>query len=132
MKRPHPGELNGAQEVAHRDETVASALDDGGNRVRAAREMGKASSDWCCGGSRGFALMIESDGNLEVQTSWDPETMWSSDLGSVPKSVMLEAREKEVTKLEGSTHSRRFHRLRLRDTRLSVHGSWTSGKRLEN
>ena len=30
----------------------------------------------------------------------DPETMWSSDLGWVPKSILLETRKKEVTKLQ--------------------------------
>ena len=53
-----------------------------------------------------FALMLESDGNLETYTevnavAWDlhepdPETMWSYDLGWVPTSILQEAREKEV------------------------------------
>ena len=57
-----------------------------------------------------FAMMLESDGNLETYTELnavaldlhepDPETMWSSDLGWVPKSILQEAREKEVTKLQ--------------------------------
>ena len=57
-----------------------------------------------------FAMMLESDGNLETHTELnavaldlhepDPETMWSSDLGWVPKSILQEAREKEVTKLQ--------------------------------
>ena len=55
-------------------------------------------------------MMLESDGNLETYTELnavaldlhepDPETMWSSDLGWVPKSILQEAREKEVTKLQ--------------------------------
>ena len=57
-----------------------------------------------------FAMMLESDGNLETYTELnagaldlreqDPETMWSSDLGWIPKSILQEAREKEVTKLQ--------------------------------
>ena len=57
-----------------------------------------------------FAMMLESDGNLETYTELDaealdlhepaPKTMWSSDLGWVPKSILQEAREKEVTKLQ--------------------------------
>ena len=57
-----------------------------------------------------FAMMFESDGNLETYTELnaialdlhepDPETMWSSDLGWVPKSILQEAREKEVTELQ--------------------------------
>ena len=55
-------------------------------------------------------MMLESDGNLETYTELnavalelhepDPETMWSSDFGWVPKSILQEAREKEVTKLQ--------------------------------
>ena len=51
------------------------------------------------------AMMLESDGNLETYTELnaaaldlhepDPETMWW-----VPKSILQEAREKEVTKLQ--------------------------------
>ena len=50
------------------------------------------------------AMMLESDGNLETYTELnavaldlhepDPETMWSSDFGWVPKSILHEAREK--------------------------------------
>ena len=57
-----------------------------------------------------FAMMLESDGNLETYTELnavaldlhepDPETMWSSDLAWVPKSILQEAREKEVKKLK--------------------------------
>ena len=57
-----------------------------------------------------FAMMLESDGNLETFTELnavaldlhepDPETMWSSDLEWVPKSILQEAREKEVKKLQ--------------------------------
>ena len=57
-----------------------------------------------------LAMMLESDGNLETYTELnavamdlhepDPETMWSSDLGWVPKSILHEAREKEVKKLQ--------------------------------
>ena len=57
-----------------------------------------------------FAMMLESDGNLETYTELnaaaldlhepDPETMRSSDLGWVPKSILQESREKEVTKLQ--------------------------------
>ena len=43
------------------------------------------------------AMMLESDGKLDEP---DPETMWSSDLGWVPKSILQEARKKEVTKLQ--------------------------------
>ena len=60
--------------------------------------------------SETFAMMLESDGNLETYTELnavaldlhepDPETMWSSDLGWVPKSSLQEAREKEVKKLQ--------------------------------
>ena len=52
-----------------------------------------------------FAMVLEPDGNLETYTELnavaldlhepDPETMWSSDL-----SILQEAREKEVTKLQ--------------------------------
>ena len=55
-----------------------------------------------------FAMMLESDGNLQTYTELnavaldlhepDPETMWSSDLGWVPKSILHKAREKEVKK----------------------------------
>ena len=54
-------------------------------------------------------MMLESDSNLETYTELNavaldlhepPETMWSSDLGWVPKSILQEAREKEVTKLQ--------------------------------
>ena len=113
-KRSDPGEL--AEEAhkklrAHCDETVASALDDDGNRVRTVRETGKSSRDSCCGGSRAFALMLESGENLETHTERnavaldlhepDPETMWCGDLGWVPKSILQEAREKKVAKLQG-------------------------------
>ena len=57
-----------------------------------------------------FAMILESDGNLEMYTELnaaaldlhepDPETMWSSDLWWVPKSILQEAREKEVKKLQ--------------------------------
>ena len=57
-----------------------------------------------------FAMMLESDGNLETYTELnavaldlhepDPETMWSSDLGWVPNSILQEARQKGVTKLQ--------------------------------
>ena len=57
-----------------------------------------------------FAMMLEADGNLETYTELnavaldlhepDPETTWSSDLGWVLKSILQEAREKEVTKLQ--------------------------------
>ena len=57
-----------------------------------------------------LAMMLETDRNLEMYTEWnavaldlhepDPETMWSSDLGWVPKSILHEAREKEVKKLQ--------------------------------
>ena len=57
-----------------------------------------------------FALMLESDGNLETYTELTavaldlhepgPETMWQSDFGWVPKSILQEAREKEVTTLQ--------------------------------
>ena len=55
-------------------------------------------------------MMLESDGNLETYTELNavalnlhephPETMWSSDLGRVPKSILQEAREKKVKKLQ--------------------------------
>ena len=48
-----------------------------------------------------FAMIVESDGNLETYTELndvaldlhepDPETMWSSDLEWVPKSILHEA-----------------------------------------
>ena len=57
-----------------------------------------------------FAMMLETDGNLETYTELNavalnlhephPETMWSSDLGSLPKSILQEAREKKVKKLQ--------------------------------
>ena len=57
-----------------------------------------------------FAMMLEPDGNLETHTELnavaldlhepDPETMWSSDLGWVPKSILHEAHEKEFNKLQ--------------------------------
>ena len=57
-----------------------------------------------------FAMMLVSDGNLETYTELnavaldlhepDPETMWSSDLWCVPKSILQEAREKDVKKLQ--------------------------------
>ena len=57
-----------------------------------------------------FATMLESNGNVETYTELDavaldlhepdPETMWSSDLEWVPKSILQEAREKEVKKLQ--------------------------------
>ena len=57
-----------------------------------------------------FAMMLESDGNLETYTELnavaldlhepDPETMWSSDLGWVSKSIPQEARKKGVSKLQ--------------------------------
>ena len=57
-----------------------------------------------------FAMMLEKDGNLETYTELnaaalelhepDPETMWSSDLEWPPKSILHEAREKEVEKLQ--------------------------------
>ena len=57
-----------------------------------------------------FAMMLESDGNLETCAELnaaaldlhepDPETMWSNDLGWVPKSILQEAREKEAKKLQ--------------------------------
>ena len=57
-----------------------------------------------------FAMMLESDGNLETYTELnavaldlhepDPETIWSSDLGWVPKSILHEPRDKEVKKLQ--------------------------------
>ena len=55
-------------------------------------------------------MILESDGNLETYTEFnavalnlhepDPETMWSSDLWWVPKSILQEAREKEVKKVQ--------------------------------
>ena len=57
-----------------------------------------------------YAMIRESDGNLETYTELnavalglhetDPEMMWSGDLGWVPKSILHEAREKEVKKLQ--------------------------------
>ena len=57
-----------------------------------------------------FAMMLESDGNLETYTELnavaldsrepDPETILSRDLECVPKSILHEAREKEVKKLQ--------------------------------
>ena len=56
-----------------------------------------------------FAVMLESDGNFETYTELnaaavlhepDPETMWSSDLEWVHKSILQEAREKDVKKLQ--------------------------------
>ena len=57
-----------------------------------------------------FAMMLESDGNLETDAELnavapdlhepDPVSMWSSDLGWVPKSILQEDREKDVTKLQ--------------------------------
>ena len=57
-----------------------------------------------------FAMTLESDGNLETYTELnavaldlhepDPESMWSSDLGWVPKSILQEASEKEVMQLQ--------------------------------
>ena len=54
--------------------------------------------------------MLESDSNFETHTELnavaqdlhepDPETVWSSDLGWVPKSILQEAREKEVPQAE--------------------------------
>ena len=49
-------------------------------------------------------MMLEPDGNLETYTELnachgagfaepDPETIWSSDLGWIPKSILQEARE---------------------------------------
>ena len=55
-------------------------------------------------------MMLESDGNLETYTELnavaldlhepDPETMWSSDMEWIPKSILHKASEKEVTKLQ--------------------------------
>ena len=57
-----------------------------------------------------FAMMLESDGSSETCTELnavaldlhepDPETMWSSDMEWVPKSILQEDREKEVKKLQ--------------------------------
>ena len=57
-----------------------------------------------------FAMMLESDDNLETYTELDavaldlhepdPETTWSSDLVWVPKSILHQAREKDVKKLQ--------------------------------
>ena len=57
-----------------------------------------------------FAMMLKSDDDSERCTELnavaldlhepDPETMWSSDLGWVPKSILQEPREKEVAKLQ--------------------------------
>ena len=54
-----------------------------------------------------FATMLESDETYTELSAAaldlhepDPETMWSSDLGWVPKSILEEAREEEVTKLQ--------------------------------
>ena len=57
-----------------------------------------------------FAMMLEPEGNLETYTELnavaldlhepDPETMWSSDMEWVPKSILHEAREKQVKKLQ--------------------------------
>ena len=64
-----------------------------------------------------LAKMLESDGNLETYTELnavamdlhepEPETMWSSDLEWVPKSILHEAREKEVKKLQQFENVRR-------------------------
>ena len=69
-------------------------------------------------------MMLESDGNLETYTELnavaldlhepDPETMWSSDLGWVPKSILQEAREKDVKKLQQFETYEEVHRLMLR------------------
>ena len=94
--------------------------------------------------SEQFARMLESDGNLETYTELnavaldlhelDLEMIWSSDLGWIPKSTLLEAREKEVTKLRNLKRTKRSHklRLRLRDRKSSVYGLSTNGKKVEN
>ena len=79
-----------------------------------------------------FAMMLQSDGDLETYTELNavaldlhepnPETMWSIDLGWVPKSILQEALQKEVTKLQ------QFER----DRKSSVHGLSTSWKKVEN
>ena len=92
---------------ANLEQALASA--DAGSRVRTAGEACK-NSYTCFGEPQTFAMMLESDGSLETYTELnavvldlhepDPETMWSSDLGWVPKSILQEAREKEVKKLQ--------------------------------
>ena len=90
-----------------------------------------------------FTMMPESDGNLETYTELnaaalelhepDPETMWSSDLGWAPKSILQEAREKYVTKLQQfETYEEVPQTDSLRDRKLSVHGLSTNGKKVEN
>ena len=120
-----------AQEDANPEQALASV--DAGSRVRTAGET--------CKDSCTFAMMLESDGDLETYTELnamaldlhelDPETMWSSDLGWVPKSILHEAREKEVKKLQQFETYEEVP-LRLRDKKSSVHGLWTSGKKVEN
>ena len=77
-KRPDPVVPNeGAQKVANLEQTLASV--DVGNRVRSTGERARTS---------------------ETHTEMNPETLWSSDLGWVPKSILQEARGKEVTNLQ--------------------------------
>ena len=89
-----------------------------------------------------FALMLESGGNLETYTELnavaldlhepDPETMWSSDLGWFQSQHCRRLARRRSRSCKNSTHSKRFRKMRLRDTTSSVHGSWTNLKRLEN
>ena len=85
---------------------------------------------------------VESDGNLETYAELnaveldlhepDPETMWSSDLGWVPKSILQEAREKEVTKLQQFETYEEVPQDEAEGQELSVHDLSTNGKKVEN
>ena len=96
----------GAQEDANLEQALASV--DAHSRVRTAREACKNSCPSV--NPETCAVMPESDCNLETYTELkavvlelhepDRETMWSGDLGWVPKSTLQEAREKEVKKLQ--------------------------------
>ena len=74
-----------------------------------------------------FAVMLESDGNLETYTELkldlhepDPERMSSSDLGWVPKSILQEAARKRSRNCSNLERPKRSHKLRLRDRKSGV------------
>ena len=63
----------------------------------------------------------------------DPQTMWSNDLEWVPKSILQEAREKEVTKLQQFDTYEEVPQAEAEGQEIiSSHGLSASGKRVEN
>ena len=89
-----------------------------------------------------FAMMLGPDGNLETYTELnaealglhepDPETMWSSDVGWVPKSILHEACEKEVKKLQQFETYEEVPQAEAEGQETTVHGLPTNGKKVEN